>query len=337
MRRLGLNCLIAAGLAIGLASAVAGQDTTGGKFQLPSDPAQWVNSAPISLEALEGKAAVLWFFEESCPSCREKWPPLMSLATSYAGKPIMFIGVNSGNSRADVEHYARGVGCNWPIIVDASREFEKQCDVGEISLKNIYQVGFIDSRGRFRRGSWQDLKGTFETALEGAKWKVDPAGVPAALRSAWTAVEFGNPGPAGATIRKSMASSNRELKEAATKLNEVVQADIQARISEAKAAASSGEKWKAYKGYDLVVTHYGSYDLPADVRSAVKELATDEGVKKQLTAQKSLDTVMRLMQSNSATTRKSGLARLKKLAQDSAGTDAAVEAERLLSQLAESL
>src|SRR5439155_15687378 len=93
---------------------------TSGKFQLPADPTQWVNSGPVSLDLLKGKAAVLWFYEESCPTCREKWPPLLAMAKKYEGQPVMFIGVNSGNPRPVVEQYARGVGCNWPIIVDAT-------------------------------------------------------------------------------------------------------------------------------------------------------------------------------------------------------------------------
>jgi hypothetical protein len=41
------------------------------KLALPSDPSMWINSAPITMEALQGKAALLWFYEESCPRCRE--------------------------------------------------------------------------------------------------------------------------------------------------------------------------------------------------------------------------------------------------------------------------
>ena len=36
-----------------------------GEFRLPTDPSVWLNSPPISLEILEGKAAMLYFFEES--------------------------------------------------------------------------------------------------------------------------------------------------------------------------------------------------------------------------------------------------------------------------------
>ncbi len=42
-------------------SSLAAQDAG---FSLPANPGQWLNSAPISLEAMKGKGAVLYFFEE---------------------------------------------------------------------------------------------------------------------------------------------------------------------------------------------------------------------------------------------------------------------------------
>ena len=41
---------------------LAAQETD---FQFPSNPLNWLNSPPISKETLTGKAAVLYFFEES--------------------------------------------------------------------------------------------------------------------------------------------------------------------------------------------------------------------------------------------------------------------------------
>lgn len=41
-----------------------GQDAQSADLKLPNEPSQWLNSSPLSLETLKGKAAVLWFFEE---------------------------------------------------------------------------------------------------------------------------------------------------------------------------------------------------------------------------------------------------------------------------------
>ena len=35
------------------------------QFQMPSDPSVWLNSPPLTTEMLAGKAAVLYFYEET--------------------------------------------------------------------------------------------------------------------------------------------------------------------------------------------------------------------------------------------------------------------------------
>jgi len=38
---------------------------TSKQFQMPSDPSVWLNSPPLTTEMLAGKAAVLYFYEET--------------------------------------------------------------------------------------------------------------------------------------------------------------------------------------------------------------------------------------------------------------------------------
>lgn len=35
------------------------------RFQMPTDPSVWLNSPPLTTAMLDGKAAVLYFFEET--------------------------------------------------------------------------------------------------------------------------------------------------------------------------------------------------------------------------------------------------------------------------------
>ena len=309
------------------------QDSQSAEFRLPIDPAMWLNSMPLSSEALAGKGAVLWFYEEGCPRCRERWPALLETAKKFEGQPVVFIAVNSGNDETDVAHYAREVGCNWPIIVDESRQFEQAAGIeNEISLQNIYQCRVLTADGRLVRGDHGNMDQTAETALAGAKWRVDPASIPAALRSAWVSIELGNPGPAAAAIKKGLSSPKADLKEGATKLNEAVQADIQKLVDEAKAADAAGNKWLAYKSYHAAATKYAGYTLPPEVPAAIKELPLDEGVKKEILAQKNLETAIKLARSSSTGTRRSAIQRIKKITEDFAGTEAAEQAAKLLSQ-----
>ncbi len=64
--------------------------------EFPQDPSQWINGRPVTLANLKGKAVLLWYFSEQCPTCRGKWPALLEMAKQYDGQPILFIAVNSG-------------------------------------------------------------------------------------------------------------------------------------------------------------------------------------------------------------------------------------------------
>lgn len=320
-------------LAVPFALVAAAQEGDSSAVPLPMNPAQWVNSGPISSEALKGKAAVLYFFEEGCPRCRERWPELLATAKKFEGQPVAFIGVNSGNPRGVVDAYAREVGCNWPIIVDPLRTFEKAAEVNEISLQNIYQVRLLTPKGDLVPGDPRDLERSAERALAGAKWNVDPANIPTSLRSAWQAIEFGD-FPAGATlVRKGLNSGKADVKEAATALNAYVQQELQKILGEANKEKEAGNVWPAYKLYQRIGERFAGYEVPPEAAAAKKSLAADPQVQKQLVAQKTLDAIRKSLASTSPAAKRGATTRLKKLAEDAAGTDAAQEAENLLSQL----
>lgn len=64
MRRVIRLCGLAMLLLAGVDSATAQTPGEDAKVVLPSNPAQWINSRPISTDAIAGKAVVLYFFEE---------------------------------------------------------------------------------------------------------------------------------------------------------------------------------------------------------------------------------------------------------------------------------
>jgi thiol-disulfide isomerase/thioredoxin len=324
----------AAGLVIcSIAALAIGQERQPSDVELPASPAQWVNSGPLSSEALQGKAAVLYFFEESCPRCRERWPELLATAKKFEGQPVAFIGVNSGNPRGTVESYARQVNCTWPIIVDPSREFEKSANVNEINLQNIYQVRLLTATGDLVPGDARDLANAAERALAGAKWNVDPANIPASLSSAWQAIEFGDFPAGAALVRKGLNSGKADVKEAATALNAYVQQELQKLLKEASQEKEAGNAWPTYKLYQRIGERFTGYEVPPEAAASKKSLAADPQVQKQLVAQKTLDAIRKAMASTSASAKRGAASRLKKLTEDAAGTDAAQEAQNLLSQL----
>jgi thiol-disulfide isomerase/thioredoxin len=309
-------------------ASASGKRPEGSAPEFPSDPSQWVNSPPISTEALKGKGVFLWYFEESCPTCRGKWPSLLATAQKYEGKPVLFMAVNSGTSRGEIQQYAQETGITWPIIVDPSREFEQKSGVNEISLQNIYQVRLITADGRSHAGDFRDIEGSITRALDGAKWRVDPAEITPALRAAWTAIEFGNFTAAASAVKRALASSNPALKKAGEKLNGAVQKEMEDELAPIKKALENDEKWDAYKVIASVAQRYRGYSLPESIESDRKRLADDPKVKEELAAKRILDGARKLIAKSN--TRRRGMAQLKKLVQDQPETEAGQRAKELV-------
>lgn len=326
--------LLALALVSLFASSAFAQTGKPAGVPFPAQPTSWIASPPLSSAMLEGKAAVLWFYEEGCPTCRAKWPAMLTAAKKLEGKPIVFIAVNSGNSREEVQGYLSDCGITWPTIVDQDRSFEKAAGVNEVSLQNIYQMRVLMPNGQLVPGNIGDFEGTATRAAEAAKWKVDPAEIPAALKPAWAAVEFGNY-PAGAgLVKKSLTSPKADIKAAAEKLNEAIKGRIDTLLSDAKKSEEGGQKWPAYKSYSSIAADFKGYDIPAEVAAKVKELSVDPDVKGQLAAFKTLEGAKKSLSGNSAAARKRGVNQLEKLVSDQGSTEAAQEAKTILEQVA---
>lgn len=304
------------------------------RVDLPDDPDAWINSGPLTSATLEGKGAFFWFFEESAPECRAKWPALLALAKSYEGQPIVFVGVNSGNPRPLVEQYAKQCKVDWPILVDPTRQLETQFEVGMLGPHNIFQVRVLTPEGKFLRVNWDDLPGAAKLAVEGAKWKTDLAAVPEALRPAYAAVEVCRYPVAGPIVKRGLASDDPATKEAASKLQEIVQAKIAAAVNEAKATAEQGDKYAAQQRYAQIVNLFDGFELPPEVVKQRQDLLRDPQVKGATKAIKDIDTVRRLLASNATpASRNRAAAMLKQAAKDAAGTQIGKEAEDLLTQM----
>jgi thiol-disulfide isomerase/thioredoxin len=300
---------------------------------LPADPGAWVNSSPITSQMLAGKAALLYFYEEGCPRCRERWPTLMEAAKQFEGKPIVFIAVNSGNPRTAVEQYARQVNLSWPVIVDGDRKLEAAAQVGQISLQNIYQVALIMPDGKITQGRWDDIPGSANRALQGAAWRIDPTGIDPSLKPAWQAMEIGNFAAAGAILKKARSSAKPEIKESVAKLDAAAAKEMEALAAKGKAAVDSGDKWGAFKAYSQLTETYAGFTLPAGAEEAKKSLASDPAVKAALTAATQLASAKKQLATGSSLARKRVLAVLEKIIKDAPESEAGQEAKTMLEQL----
>lgn len=263
---------------------------------LPKNPAQWVNSQPLSYEQLRGKAIYLVFFEETCPKCRAAWPDILSAAKSNEKLPVVFIAVNSGTQRAEVERYAQQVKINWPIIVDTDRSFEKEfasSSVGEISLQNIRQIRGISASGKIESLPYDDYSDAIKGLAQGATWKVERAEVPPEMIPLWQQVEFGAYGGVAQPLKKAALSNRPEVKSVAEKMLAVVDAERQELENEALASAEAGNKFKAYELLLKLNDTFKGYPLSDGATKLKKDLPKDPQVKSGLAALKQIQNIER--------------------------------------------
>lgn len=297
----------------------------------PSDPNAWINSGPLSTSGLKGKGIVLYFFEEDCPKCRAKWPELLTEAKEFEGKPVVFIAVNSGSPRAKIQGYVQQVKLPWPVLLDTSREFEKACGLfAEISLQNIYQYRYITPDGEIHQVSTSELTDIAEQAAEGAEWKVDPRTIPDSLKPVWNGVEVGNYKAVAGTLKKSAGSSKADVKEAAAKLMEVVQTEIDGQIAKIKEAQDAGNPYKAFELYSQLADQFAGFELPKDIAALKKDLPKDPKVKAGQAAAKQLEVIRKQLMGGNAAAKAKSTTALEKIVADFPETNLAQQAQSLI-------
>ena len=266
-----------------------------GEPSLPADPRLWFNSPPLTRESLEGKGVVFLFFEEECPNCAAGWPQAQKLAREYDGKPILFVGVNSGTDPRQLKRYLAKNRVAMPVIGDPTREFESAMGVPKLTLGGeVFALRYISGEGK--QGSLQgaDLAGAAEAALKGAAWKVDPAEIPSTLRRAWKAVELGDYAAAAGALNKAIDARDDELKAGAEKLMEAVEEALDTAVTDATSALAEGDEWAAFKHLKAIDNRFGDYELDVidKAEAKAKQLAKSDSVREEITAVKLLDKAM---------------------------------------------
>lgn len=238
--------------------------------------------------------------------------------------------MNSGSSPASVAQYLRKHQIPWPVIVDPDRTFEAACEVNEISLNNIWQARIITASGELVRGNASDLDQAAAQALSGAAWNVDPAKMTPELQAAWQQIEFGNFAPAASTLKRMLRSRKPDTKTAAGLLQEYVDNKMKSLLDDAATAEASDDQWKAYKALNELQLQFKGYDLPKAVAADLTRLKKSDDVTNQIEAYRKLALARRSAGSRSASVRQRAKQSLQQLIVEYPGTDAAAEAQALM-------
>ena len=302
----------------------------------PSEADAWINSSPLSMKGLKGKGIVLWFFEEDDADIRERWEGAVEVSKKYDGKPIVFIAVNSGNPKARVQAYAQQLKLPWKILVDSSREFERACGVLQpVSPQNPSQVRYVTPDGEIQAEEGDDLDIAADAAGTGAEWKVDPESIPAALKNTWLAVEMGNYKGQASSLKKSTSSSKPELKEAATKMMEVVQKEIDDQVARIKESQENSNSFASYELLADLNERYNGFELPKETVAWKKELSKDPKVKAGTVATRTLELARKQLASGNPGLKTKATTALEKIVTDFPDTSLARQAKGLIDSSSE--
>jgi cytochrome c biogenesis protein CcmG/thiol:disulfide interchange protein DsbE len=99
-------------------------------------------SGTLSLASLRGKVVVLNFWQSYCAPCTAEARTLAESSRRWAGKDVVFLGVDEQDLRAPALKFIHRFGITYPIVAD------------DLSLTGHYGVTgypetfFIDKRGR---------------------------------------------------------------------------------------------------------------------------------------------------------------------------------------------
>ncbi len=259
----------------------------------------------------------------------------MAVAKASALEPVVVIAVSSGTPVSKVASYVRRHRIALPVVADVDQSLARACGlVSPDGRRNSWQLRIITPDGRISFGSVLDLRSAIQRARQGARWNVDPRGIPASLRRAWQAVELGNYSAAAKAIRRGLASKNEAVKQAAQRLHQHVQERIGQLNRAADEAHQAGRKWTAYQLYRRIVKQFRGYRFPEKARQRFQRLLRDPEIKAELARFRRLQGAQRLLASPK--TRARGIAALRKLIEQAPESESAEAAQELLNSLSAS-
>lgn len=252
-----------------------------------------------------------------------KIPGWNQLRKDYTDKPVVFIAVNSGNSKAAVEGYAKGNKFEWPILVDEQNQTEKQFGFS-ISLQNIYQWILITPAGKPGPIPFETagIKAAVDRHLPDAKFTFDGLTIPAKLKPLAAELELGIYEPGIAELAKAKDATAQAMY---AKLQPLADKGLES----AKALETEGRKGAAYFEYARVAAWFRRTDYEKTATAAMALLKKEKPVQDEIAARGLLDQAKALLATGKkpdAATAQAVLAALQKKYPE---TDAAKSAAKL--------
>jgi thiol-disulfide isomerase/thioredoxin len=98
-----------------------------GTVRAPEIGRIWLNSSPLSLRQLRGKAVLIDFWDYTCVNCLRTLPYVQAWHERYKDLGLVVIGVHTpeftfAQYETNVERGVREFGLTYPIVIDSNRE-----------------------------------------------------------------------------------------------------------------------------------------------------------------------------------------------------------------------
>lgn len=101
------------------------------------------SSGKLSLASLRGKVVVLNFWASDCVPCKQEQGELNRLATKYASKGVVFLGMDEIEVRSFAQHYLSHYKVPYQSVADGDGAI-----AGKYGVTGTPETFFIDRLGR---------------------------------------------------------------------------------------------------------------------------------------------------------------------------------------------
>ena len=93
----------------------------------------------VSLAGLQGRVVLLNFWATWCQECRTEMPMFQRLHREFAPQGLSVIGINAREETPAIQKYAKELGLNFPLVLDAKGEINAA--YGVIGLPATFLIG----------------------------------------------------------------------------------------------------------------------------------------------------------------------------------------------------
>ncbi len=176
-----------------------------GNFPSLAGATEWINSPPLTPEALRGKVVLVDFWTYSCINCLRTLPYLNAWAEKYKDAGLVVLGVHTPEfafekRSANVRRATKDLGIGFPVATD--NDFAIWRAFGNRAWPAFY---FVDAEGRVRYHQFGE--GRYDKAEQVIQQLLAEAGqarVPAGLVAPSGQGTQAQPGPAARLVRRNL-------------------------------------------------------------------------------------------------------------------------------------